>query len=172
MPELPLIFQGMRWPAAKDRQQRAMVFGPDPPIWLTRRHPARFSRSQQRALAGAGRRRRRRGFWRDLAEIDLNDAKAVLDFVHRRGDPDRLLDDGAETHTGHWFSLADVLAHRRAGMGAAQDERRCVRITGDPGRIGDADFFLRDDPTFADATGRTGARSSSTGRASCCARTP
>ncbi len=61
------------------------------------------------AVNGTGRRwsaTHPEGFWRDFYEIDLNDADAVLRFIRRRGDPDALLDVGAETHTGSWNDLA------------------------------------------------------------------
>ena len=44
-----------------------------------------------------------------LCRIEFNDAEAVAAFIHRRGDPRRLLDDVGETNTGTWNNQAALL---------------------------------------------------------------
>ena len=80
-------------------------------------------------------------FWRDFAEIELNDAKAVTAFIHRRGDPLGLLDDVGQTHTGHWINLIALL-RTAARAWEPEDADGVSRITADPQRLGEADYFL------------------------------
>jgi hypothetical protein len=98
------------------------------------------------AASGHGRRwsaAQPEGFWRDFVEINLNDAGAVLRFMRRRGDPDGLLDVGAETHTGHWNNLAALLG-TAARAYEPEGADGISRFTTDPQRIKLAEWFLKD----------------------------
>jgi hypothetical protein len=131
----------MRWPSARIVNSAPMVFRTYPSD-VDYRPPSRTVFTIAASKHGRGwSAAQSEGFWRDFVEIDLSDAGAVLQFVHRRGDPDGLLDVGAETHTGHWNNhLALLLTAARAWEPADVDG--VSRLTADPQRLGQADYLL------------------------------
>jgi|GEM_PF-2108051 len=74
------------------------------------------------------------GFWRDLADIDLDDAERVTAFVKRRGDPLGRIDgkDG-ESESGLWLELRGHL-HQIAGGWETEDANGVSHRANDPGR--------------------------------------
>lgn len=83
-------------------------------------------------------------FWRNFAEMDLQDGKAVERFFQRHGDPTGVLAAGTPTHTGSWLGLAAVLrAASRAWEPPSADG--VSRLTGDRERLAEARCFLGGD---------------------------
>lgn len=141
-----LVFEGTRWPSAR-------VVGAEPMHFLlfgTTADAAAYSPPRRTiftlSTTGKGRRwstDRPLGFWRDFVEIDLENSEAVTAFIRRRGDPQGQLDAGAETHTGHWFSLA-VYLRTAAQAWEPEDADGVSSLTTAPDRLSYANFFLRD----------------------------
>lgn len=146
MLELPLVFQGMRWPSARIISSHPMVFRTYP----RGREYLPPSRDIFTLTASRGGRpwtaTQPDAFWRDFAEIDLNDADAVTAFIGRRGDPQGLLDDVGETNTGHWGNLTALLL-TAARAWDPEDADGVSRIAADPQRLREGDYFLVKDAT-------------------------
>jgi hypothetical protein len=87
------------------------------------------------------------GWWRDLAEFQLDDERRVLSFLQRRGDPfGKLKSDGTQISTYDWRDLKRVL------------ERAAHAWDPQPDETGVSHFHLkkrsRADRMFAMVTGR------------------
>jgi hypothetical protein len=141
-PGNPLVFQGTRWLKARIVNAQPMVF---------RAFASDFDRQPASrtifTIAASGRGRvwsaaEPKGFWRDFTEIDLGDSGSALQFLRRHGDPDSLLETGAETHTGHWSNLAALLSVVARAYEPANADG-ISNFTTDPERIGEARWFLR-----------------------------
>ena len=141
MPELPLVFKGLRYPAARITKSTAMVFRtyPRDQDQLPQSHNI-FTFTAGRSLRGWTA-TQPEGFWRDFAEIELNDAEAVTAFIHRRGDPDGLLDDVGESNTSGWIDLIALLL-TAAKAWEPEDADGVSRITTDPQRLHEGDSVL------------------------------
>ena len=142
-----LIFSGIRWPTARVIDSTPMVFRTHPHI-EDYRPPSRTIFTL--AATGRGRRwssTRPQGFWRDFAELKIDDGEAVTEFIRRRGDPQGLLDVGAETHTGTWVNLTAVLK-TAAQAWEPEDGKGVSRLTTDPQRLRYANWFIREKKPF------------------------
>jgi hypothetical protein len=105
----PLLFFGMRWPAARI-VARKQVVDDDP-----NRSEKTVSFVDTLIIETTGQGRPysvdcAEGWWRDLAETPLDDEKRVLSFLRRRGDPlGQLAPDGTQISTRTWRDLKRVL---------------------------------------------------------------
>jgi hypothetical protein len=121
-----LLFSGTRWQAAQVRRLGPELF--------------------ELTTGGRGRRweaTEPEGFWRTLAELDIDSGKQVRSFVRRHGDPFGQLAADAPQHTGHWKNLAALLGvAARAWEPPGRDG--VSRLTRDRDRLGEAMYFLRD----------------------------
>ncbi|RWK11852.1 hypothetical protein [Mesorhizobium sp.] len=107
MNDLPLVFSGHRWPAARILDRKEILRRPEDSAALETVSVFTISAS------GNGRAwetEEPRGFWRTFAELDQNDEAAVIDIVRRYGDPDGQLLPEKPVHTGHWHGWATFLA--------------------------------------------------------------
>jgi hypothetical protein len=146
MPELPLVFRGMRGPAATGAgRQTIAVPRADGSLQAVRGFVSI-------STTGDGRSWKPEitdGTWRDLADLDLDSFPDCTAFVRRRGDPHGLLKkSGTEpgsgfnyVNTSQWLYLAEGL---RAAANAwdAPGEDGISRVTTDPARLRDAAGFL------------------------------
>ena len=63
------------------------------------------------------------GWWRDLAEFQLDDERRVLSFLQRRGDPfGKLKSDGTQISTYDWRDLKRVLERAAHAWDPQPDE--------------------------------------------------
>src|SRR5262245_25147212 len=105
----PLFFSGIRWPAARVVARKQVVdYNPD--------HHGRkvpFADTLIIETTGQGRPYRTlhaEAWWRDLAELALDDEKRVLSFLRRRGDPfGELAPGGKQISTYDWRYVKTVL---------------------------------------------------------------
>ena len=115
----PLLFSGIRWPAAQ---------GSSP---ANRSSTATSIPAEEGALGRHAHHRDQRpgrpyevnfaeGWWRDLAELPLDDEKRVLSFLQRRGDPFGVLAPGGkQISTYDWRDLKSGARTGGGGMGSA-----------------------------------------------------
>jgi hypothetical protein len=137
-----LVFEGRRWPAAQITAATPMVLRTYPHD-LDYRPPSRTIFK----LGATGRGRRwssthPAGFWRDFAGLEIGKAESVVAFVRRRGDPEGLLDVGAETNTASWGNLSALLC-TAARAWEPENADGVSRLTADEGRLREANYFLR-----------------------------
>lgn len=105
---LKLVFHGLRWPAVQVAESRVdhFDFDDDGDTWGRR---VTFA---QLTTRGDGRRwtaTSAQAFWRNFAEINLEDDSAIIDFVKRHGDPDSQLSPTHPVRTRWWRPLRDHL---------------------------------------------------------------
>ena len=104
-----LSFSGIRWPAAKVVARKQVV--DDDPDHRSRKVP--FVDTLIIETSGRGWPYSVvfvEGWWRDLAELALDDEKRVLSFLQRRGDPlGQLAPNGKQVITYDWRHLKAVL---------------------------------------------------------------
>jgi hypothetical protein len=105
----PLLFSGLRWPGVKVVARRQVVdHDPD-------HHSSKVPLVDTLIIETSGRGRPyetrvAEGWWRDLAELALDDERRVLSFLQRRGDPlGQLAPGGKQISTHHWRDLKGVL---------------------------------------------------------------
>jgi hypothetical protein len=123
----PLFFSGIRWPGAKVVARRQVVRSsngwrlsmndflsanfPRDPAGDEKKVP--FEDTLIIETTGQGRPysvRDIEAWWRDFAELPLDDEKRVLSFLRRRGDPfGKLASDGTQVSTCDWVSLKVIL---------------------------------------------------------------
>jgi hypothetical protein len=105
----PLLFSGIRWLGAKVVARKQVV--DDDPDHRSRKVP--FTDTLIIETTGQGRPYSvnfAEGWWRDLAELALDDEKRVLSFLRRRGDPLGVLEPGGKQISTHdWRDLKAVL---------------------------------------------------------------
>jgi hypothetical protein len=101
-----LLFSGLRRPAVRVVERKE----------IPGRQASGFGLQWQNALvietSGNGRPYQTRfaeGWWRDLAEVRIDDESRVLRFLQQRGDPFGELEPGRPIVTSHWQSLITLL---------------------------------------------------------------
>jgi hypothetical protein len=86
------------------------------------------------------------GWWRDFAELSIDDERRVLSFLARRGDPfGELAPDGKQISSHHWLGPMASLRHAAAGWDPWLDETGVSKFR--PERLEIAARFLRSVPT-------------------------
>jgi hypothetical protein len=123
-----LIFAGTRWQTARIAQASSTLF--------------------EVAASGRGRAWETDtalGFWRDFAELPLDDGDAVVAFIRRYGDPYGALDRGEAMHTGHWKNLKALIGTAASAWEPAGPDG-VSQVATDPKRLKLAEWFLRDNP--------------------------
>jgi hypothetical protein len=122
----PLLFDGIRWSGAKV-VARGQVVGSgsdgkkvpwtDALIIETTGNGRPYSVTHAEA------------WWRDLADLPIDDERRVLSFLARRGDPfGELAPDGKQISTHHWLSLKTVLRQAARAWSPLQDETGVSRF--------------------------------------------
>jgi len=103
----PLLFSGVRWPAAQVTGRRLAVVPATGFI-------SDAGEVQVLVLTTTGQGQRYQvdsveGWWRDFAEIQVGNEHRAISFVRRRGDPGNELAPERPTHTGRWAPLLNLL---------------------------------------------------------------
>jgi hypothetical protein len=107
MPE-PLLFHGIRWGGAKVVSRELVVD-------VRKLDEKKVALNSTLIIETTGEGRPYtvhwvEAWWRDFAELELDDGKRVLSFLRRRGDPFGVLaPDGKQVSTSDWFSLKATL---------------------------------------------------------------
>jgi hypothetical protein len=118
----PLLFSGIRWLGAKVVARKPVV--DDDPDHRGRKVP--FVDTLIIETSGKGRPYQvhfAEAWWRDLAELALDDEKRVLSFLRRRGDPFGVLAPGGkQISTYDWRSLKAVLERAVVAWDTQPDE--------------------------------------------------
>ena len=123
-----LSFSGIRWPAAKVVARKQVV--DDDPDHRSRKVP--FVDTLIIETSGRGWPYSVvfvEGWWRDLAELALDDEKRVLSFLHRRGDPlGQLAPNGKQVITYDWRHLKSGARTGGGSLGQATGRNRRVAL--------------------------------------------
>jgi hypothetical protein len=123
----PLLFSGIRWSGAKV-VRRGEVVGTS--IFTGKKVP--FYEALIIETTGNGRPytvTHAEGWWRDLAELSLDDERRVLSFLARRGDPfGQLAPDGTQITTHGWLGLKAALGHAATAWTPLPDETGVSRF--------------------------------------------
>jgi hypothetical protein len=137
-----LLFSGLRWSAAKV-VRRGQAFGTfsgkkvelfDALIIETTGNGRPYSVTHAE------------GWWRDFADIPLDDERRVLSFLARRGDPfGRLAPDGTQTSTHDWLILKSMLQQAAAAWNLVPDETGVSRFQ--PELLEPAGRFIQASPS-------------------------
>jgi hypothetical protein len=122
----PLFFSGIRWSGAKVVARKQVIGGEstddkvpffDALIIETTGNGRPYSVTHAEA------------WWRDLAEISLDDERRVLSFLARRGDPfGQLAPGGKQISTHQWLGLKGVLGQAAAAWNPQLDETGVSRF--------------------------------------------
>ncbi|MER8984215.1 hypothetical protein [Mesorhizobium sp. M0843] len=118
--QIPLVFHGHRWPAARAVSGVIMTTG-DGRQWSAREA---------------------RGFWRSFPEVDVNDDAAKAGWVQRYGDPLGELAPSRPIGTTLWKNVALVLALFRDGW-REPDQDGISHARKDSSLQAEADLFVR-----------------------------
>jgi hypothetical protein len=116
----PLLFEGIRWSGAKVVARRQVV-GPG---LAGKKVP--FFDALIIETTGKGRSysvTHAEAWWRDFADLPLDDERRVLSFLARRGDPfGQLAPDGTQISTREWLGLKAVFGQAAAAWNPWPDE--------------------------------------------------
>ena len=83
-------------------------------------------------------------WWRDFAELPIDDERRVLSFLARRGDPfGQLAPDGKQISTYHWLGLKAVLEQAAAAWDPQPDETGVSRFRPENARTSQQDVPAR-----------------------------
>jgi hypothetical protein len=110
----PLLFSGIRWPAARVIERRAIP-GRQRSGWVGESGELQWQEALIVETTGNGHPyeiKHAEGWWRDLAELRIDDERRILSFLRRRGDPLGVLKPGSPIVTSEWDGL--ILRLRRA----------------------------------------------------------
>jgi hypothetical protein len=122
----PLLFSGIRWSGAKVVARRQIVgtglAGKKVPL----------TDALIIETTGKGRRydvTHAEAWWRDLADLSIDDERRVLSFLARRGDPfGELAPDGKQISTHQWLGLKAVFGQAAAVWAPLPDETGVSRF--------------------------------------------
>ena len=125
-----LLFSGLRRPAVRVVEQQK-IFGRRLSGFIdeTGEPPAAIALVIE--TTGNGRRyevKHAEGWWRDLAEVHIDDARTVVRFLQMHGDPLDELEPGHPISTAYWADLIRHAEARRlclAAGGRARTHCRC-----------------------------------------------
>jgi hypothetical protein len=124
----PLLFEGIRWSGAKVVARRQVVGDSD-----GKKVP--FFDALIIETTGKGRDyfvTHAEAWWRDLADLSLDDERRVLSFLARRGDPfGQLAPDGKQISTHQWLGLKAVLGQAAGAWDPWPDETGVSRFRPD-----------------------------------------
>jgi hypothetical protein len=109
----PLVFEGIRWPGAKIVAREQVIAArpvDDKKVPLFGAFIIETTGKGRPYSVGYA-----EGWWRDFADLPLDDERRVLSFLGRRGDPfGKLAPDGTQIATLHWRGLQAVLGQAAA----------------------------------------------------------
>lgn len=126
----PLLFSGIRWSGAKVVAHK-QVLGTS--IFTEKKVP--FFDALIIETTGKGRPysvTHAEAWWRDFADLPLDDERRVLSFLARRGDPfGQLAPNGKQISTRDWFGLKGVFGHAAGAWDPWPDQTGVSRFRPD-----------------------------------------
>jgi hypothetical protein len=107
-----LLFSGLRRPAVRVVERRGMPGRQRHSAWVGDSGELQWQEALVIETSGNGRPYEvecAEAWWRDLAEVRLDDERRVVSFLQRRGDPIGKLEPGKPIITSEWEPLHIVL---------------------------------------------------------------